>query len=90
MKRFLTMVRFVQAITVWSREMMRAMRAGTTRLGPEVMKWSHSLHQSLRGSRELQPDWRAGQKTSLQVAHSSGLSWLSSLQLVNMGGEGTG
>ena len=36
------------------------------------------------------PDWRAGQKTSLQVAHSSGLSWLSSLQLVNMGGEGAG
>ena len=38
LKRFLTMMRLMQAITVWSREMMRAMRAGTTRLGPEVMK----------------------------------------------------
>ena len=28
----------VQAIMVWSREMRRAIRAGTTRLGPVVMK----------------------------------------------------
>ena len=38
LKRFRTMVRLVQAITVCSREMRRAIRAGTTRLGPVVMK----------------------------------------------------
>ena len=59
LKRFRTMVRLVQAITVCSREMRRAIRVVTTRLGPVVMKWSHSLHQSLRGSTELQPDWSA-------------------------------
>ena len=39
-----------EVITVWPRKMRRAMRAGTTRLGPYVMKCSQSFHQSHTGS----------------------------------------